>query len=380
MSPIRLLFTVYKALSSLHIVFLSIDSISILRIMQLPYMTATLAAFLISAVSFARPAISAPAGLPSSIVPRNVERSVSASVHDIYDFPKDTWVENLAVRSNGQILVTLLTSPQVYQVNPFQTQSATLVYTFPSTLGCVGIAELGTDIFYVATGNLSLSTFTAPPGTFSVWKINMQSFSTSTPNSAIVTKVADFPQVVAFNGMTTFNGLLLIADSGAGAVWSLNVNNGQTSKVLSDPLMKPTSTVAPTGVNGIKVRDNSLYFTNTNQAIWAKVPINPDGTAAGSATTVVSNFVAGDDFVFDYIGDVLFAGNNELRARALTGGSVMVASTDSLLSGSTACEFGRTGSDWGSLYVSTNGGINGYVTGTFTQPGRVVRVDVNISF
>ncbi|KAA6415127.1 MAG: hypothetical protein FRX48_01879 [Lasallia pustulata] len=347
--------------------------------MQLQYISVTLVAFLISAISFARPAKCAPARSPSSILSRNVARSISASVHDIYDFPKGTWVENLAVRSNGQILVTLLSSPQIYQVNPFQTPSATLVHTFP-TLGCLGITELGNDIFYVATGNLSLSTFTAPPGTFSVWKVDMTSFSTSNANSAIVTKVADFPQVVAFNGMTTFNGFLLIADSGAGAVWSLNVNNGQKSKVISDPLMKPTSAVGPTGVNGIKVRDNTLYFTNTNQAIWAQVALNSDGTAAGSATVVVPNFVAGDDFQFDYIGDALFAGNNELRARAVTGGSVVTASTDALLVGSTACEFGRTGSDWSSLYVSTNGGINGYLTGTFTQPGRVVRVDANISF
>lgn len=348
--------------------------------MQLQYISTTLAAFLISAISFARPASSAPAQVLPSIDTRNVKRSVSASVHDIYDFPKGTWVENLAVRSNGQILVTLLTKPQVYQVNPFQTQSASLVYTFPSKLACLGIAELGTDIFYVATGNLSSTTFTAPPGTFSVWKINMGSYSPSTPNSAVVTKVADFPQVLTFNGMTVFNGFLLIADSGAGTVWSLNVNNGQASKVLSDPLMKPTSAIAPTGINGIKVRSNSLYFTNTDQAIWAKIPLNSDGTAAGSATTVLSNFTAADDFQFDYIGDVLYAGNNELRARAVTGGAAVVASTDPLLSGSTACQLGRTASDAASLYVTTNGGVNGYITGTFTQPGRVVRVDVDLSF
>lgn len=340
--------------------------------MQLQYISATLAALLISAVSFARPANSAPAQLPSSIIPRNVARSISASVHDIYDFGKGTWVENLAVRSNGQILVTLLTAPEVHQVDPVQ-KSATLVHTFPSALGCIGITELGSDIFYVAVGNLSTKTFTAPTGTFSVWKIDMNQ------NPATVSKVADFPQVNSFNGMTPHNGLLLIADSGAGAVWSLNVNNGQTMKVIADPLMAPTAS-PPTGVNGIKVRNNFLYFTNSNQAIWAKIPINGDGTPAGSSTIEIPNFTATDDFQFDYIGDPVFAGNNKLRARSVLGGAVVPVSTDALLSGSTACKFGRTWSDWPSLYVSTNGGIAGYVSGTFTQPGRVVRVDAQISF
>ncbi|KAI4134449.1 MAG: hypothetical protein LQ347_001515 [Umbilicaria vellea] len=341
--------------------------------MQLQHISAALAVFFISAVSFTRPAYSAPAQLPSSTAPRNVARSIiSASVHDIYDFGKGTWVENLAVRSNGQILVTLLSTPDVYLVNPFQ-QTATLVHTFSSAKACLGIVELGNDIFYVAAGGLDIKTFTAPKGTFSVWKIDMNK------SPAAVTKVADFPLVGVFNGMTTYNGFLLIADSALGAVWSLNVNNGQT-KNFADPLMAPTSTVAPTGVNGIKVRGNNLYFTNTNQAIWAKIPINGDGTPAGSASIEVPNFIAGDDFQFDYIGDPFFAGNNELRVRASWGGEVVVASSDTLLSGSTACEFGRASSDWASLYVSTNGGIDGYVTGAFTQPGRVVRVDAKVSF
>lgn len=354
--------------------FSSIDTAYNLCIMQLQHITSALAVLLISAVTFTRPANSAPAQLPSSGAPRNVARSIiSASVHDIYDFGKGTWVENLAVRSNGQILVTLLSTPDVYLVNPFQ-RTATLVHTFTPAKACLGIAELGNDIFYVAAGGLDIKTFTAPNGTFSVWKVDMSQSSTT------VTKVADFPQVNTFNGMTAYNGFLLIADSGLGAVWSLNVNNGQTKKVMADPLMAPTSTVAPTGVNGIKVRGNNLYFTNTNQAIWAKIPINPDGTAAGSASIVVPNFIGGDDFQFDYIGDPFFAGNNQLRVRASWGGDVVVASNDMLLSGSTACEFGRTSSDGASLYVSTNGGIAGYVTGAFTQPGRVVRVDANVSF
>ena len=73
-------------------------------------------------------------------------------VHDIWDFSLWTWVENLAIQHNDQILVTLLSSPEVYQVDPTREHSASLVYTFP---------ELQPDVFYVAVGSFSL--FTLPP-------------------------------------------------------------------------------------------------------------------------------------------------------------------------------------------------------------------------
>jgi hypothetical protein len=41
----------------------------------------------------------------------------------VYQFPtKPTWVENIAVRPNGQLLVTLLTSPEVWLINPTNPQ------------------------------------------------------------------------------------------------------------------------------------------------------------------------------------------------------------------------------------------------------------------
>lgn len=43
---------------------------------------------------------------------------------DIVRFPNETWLENLAVRKNSQILVTLHSAPEIYQIDPFQTDNA----------------------------------------------------------------------------------------------------------------------------------------------------------------------------------------------------------------------------------------------------------------
>lgn len=302
----------------------------------------------------------------------------------VHDFPLGTWIENLAVRANGQILATLLNTPQVYQVdpNPSSVHPTTLVHTFPSYLGCVGITELSPDMFYVVTGNFSFVTFEATPGSYSVWELNMAGF-TAGGAPAAATKIADFPESKSFNGITPLQpgggNTLLVADSVAGAVYSLNVATKAVSKIITDPLMAPGATSFPVGVNGVKVRDQVLYFSNTDQALLGKVALNADGSAKGPATVVVRNATATDDFQLDPLGNIFIAGNNELRFHGTwegADGPPDVVSNSSLLAGSTAVEFGRLPTDQSDVYVSTNGGEAQYFSKDFTVPGRIVKVDV----
>lgn len=41
----------------------------------------------------------------------------------IHEFPNPTWIENLFVRSNGDILLTSLSLPHLYVLNPYEPQS-----------------------------------------------------------------------------------------------------------------------------------------------------------------------------------------------------------------------------------------------------------------
>ncbi|KAI4155235.1 MAG: hypothetical protein LQ340_001122 [Diploschistes diacapsis] len=292
----------------------------------------------------------------------------------VWTFPQDTWVENLAVRSNGQILATLFTSPQLYQVDPTGNSPASLVHTFPQQTSCLGIAELGTDIFYVVAGNVSLTTFASVPGSFNVYKVDMTGYSPG--GNPSVSKVANFPQGKELNGMTVLNAaqdLLAIADSAAGSVFSLNVNTAAVSPVVDDSTMSPNSNIAPIGVNGVKVHGNKIYFTNTNRNTYTSIPMNSTGHAMRSASTL-STTTSPDDFTFDSNGQAYFAGNDAVMNGPVTGGNLSVFSNSPLVKGSTACKFGRTASDSGTLYVSTNGGLDQYLTGSFTNPGKIVAI------
>jgi len=298
---------------------------------------------------------------------------------DIHQFPNGTWVENLAIRQNGQILVTVLSAPELYQVDPFHTNSPpTLIHRFPGAMGLLGIVELQRDVFYVIAGNLSVVTLSTINGSYSVWKVEMGSgkvLDGTIDPPAIVSKVVDIPEGVLLNGMAVLNksrGLVVIGDAGAGQVFTLDVETGKYSKTIDDPTTKPTPALQ-LGINGLKVRDGYLYYTSSAQAVFNRIPINgADGSPAGPAEAVATS-IFGDDFSFDPAGNAYIAQNPLNTVSKVTGGGVVSIVAGSLnsteVAGATATGFGRTPNDRSVLYVTTTGGFLGPVT---MQGGKVV--------
>ena len=149
-------------------------------------------------------------------VPRN---NNAQAISTLYEFPKGAWVENIAVRSNGQLLITRTDVPELYLVDPLH-PSASLVHQFTSATGLLGIAEVAHDIFAVIAGKIDLATASAVPGSFVIWKVDMRSAK------AAVSKIAEVPEALFLNGMTLFNAktsTVLIADSKKGVIWRLDV-------------------------------------------------------------------------------------------------------------------------------------------------------------
>jgi hypothetical protein len=307
------------------------------------------------------------------------------TVREVWEFPNETWIENLAIRSNGQILVTLGSSPELYQVDPFSNQEPTLVYRFPGVTGVLGIAEVETDIFALIAGNYSFANFSSTSGSYSVWKVDMRTLKSHdnrdvTFNSPAV-KITDIREASFLNGMTAIReggDFLLIADSILGVVWRLNFRTGHYEITLNNTLMKPVPGEIAIGINGVHARDGFLYFTNTFQGILARVPIHPDGTEAGPYH-IVANTGSADDFTFDDIGNAYIAQDfgDALERVGLSGKvTVVVGSVNStIVEGDTAAKFGRTPLDQSTLYVTTNGGMLGRVGGTEIVGGKVLAIN-----
>lgn len=203
------------------------------------------------------------------------------------------------------------------------------------------------------------------------------------------------PQAGLLNGITTLNRrTVLAADSFRGLVWAIDVLTGASRILLSDPLMAP---LAPplsnppadnaTGIDGIKIRGHTLYFTNFAQAILAKIDIHPDGSARGAAQ-VVAHAPPGmsyDDFVFDARGDTFLAtgrGNSIDEVGRAGRPQVIVAGdiNSTTIAEPTAAQFGRTLADRKVLYVTTAGGLNSPVNGNEVVGGQLVAVDTRRSW
>ena len=299
----------------------------------------------------------------------------------IYEYPNGTWCENLAVRSDGSILITSLTAPDVWLVDPHAPKpESTLIHRFTDAFVTGGITETTPDTFYVAVANFSITNFeAAPPGSVRLFRISFPN-----PTSALgaqVSLAATLEDALLVNGITTLNSThVLAADTIKGVVWAVNVLTGSSSILITDPLMvRPDGSQAP-GLNGLKIfGGNTLYFTNSAQRIFGKIPMNPDGTAAGPGVIVAqAQKTDFDDFAMNAQGEAfLVNGPTDAVSTVQQNGvqTVIAGQAGTTEIGEpTAAQFGRTLLDNDVLYVTTAGGLGAPIGGTQVIGGQLVAV------
>lgn len=326
--------------------------------------------------------------------------------HVISTFPSGTWVENLVPRSeDGNFVATLLSAPEVYLLSSTNAFAPLLLAQFPAHTGVFGVVELGHDIFYAIVGNFSVKTFVSTPGSYGIFKIDLNGhaagshtaghgkLSKQAAKGVKVTKVADLPNAGLPNGLTVLNpntGILLVADSTKGLVWSVNVFTGHTAIAINDPSMAPNATLSgglPLGINGLSVSNGYLYYDNSNYVTFNRIAINSTtGHPTGSAEVLADQEFANifpDDFTLDFAGGLWFAceyGHIAYLAGVSSGtfqpGIVAVAGNSTGPVGLTSAKFGTSAEDLkrGSLYVATNGGPFTY-GGAHPARGQLVRYD-----
>ena len=209
--------------------------------------------------------------------------SPEASVHRLFNMSSFGF-ENLATRANGQILVTAaFPSAHLWQIDPLSIRPPIQLKEFSSFTATLGITELAPDIFYVVADNSS------QPGSGSVFSVNMREFL-ALPNGDIsippdIKKVAHLASSVALNGMTHVrqtDDFVLIADTLVGGVWKTNVETGNSTLIIQDPTMKGppnTTSFASFGINGLRVQNNTLFYTNSGKQSLYRMPVSLLGTS-----------------------------------------------------------------------------------------------------
>lgn len=298
-------------------------------------------------------------------------------------------MENIAITKDGDALVNLLTSPEVYLIPTCPPHKPTLVATIPQVISLLGITQVGVDVFYVVAGNFTLAS--SGPGSYSVWKIDLRDVA---PSAAKASKVVDMPQGIFLNGLTVLNpvkGILLIADSGAGVVWSLDVNSKKVAIAINDTTMASSEGRTVLGINSLHIVGNELFYTNTNRVSFNKIPVNLEtGKATGRGVVLATSpDFATDDFTVDFQQNAWVATDatnqlvllpGALKSSATSVPIRIVAGTraSTTVAGLTAAQFGTTTKDLerGSLYVTTTGAFLQYIHRNWTTGGTVSRVDL----
>ncbi|KAL1740334.1 hypothetical protein HDZ31DRAFT_47702, partial [Schizophyllum fasciatum] len=296
-------------------------------------------------------------------------------------------VENLAVRHTGHVLASVDSAPELYQIDPFTAEpKAALVHEFEGYGGLLGIVELDEDQFYVAAGNFSVFTLESVPGSWSIFHVDLSSFSAfangSIESPAFVEKVTDIPESELLNGLGVFSvedELVYVADSGSGVIYLVDVRTGDYWPAIQDPLsVKGDPMPSYPAANGVHYHaaSQSVYFTNVAQEVFARVPVAANGSQAGPAEVVVQGELY-DDFLVDEAGNAIaavFGSNDVMRIDTASGNTTVIAGGQNCteLQAATAVAKGRTEKDANSLYVSRNGGIgSATVVG-----GGIVRIDL----
>lgn len=308
----------------------------------------------------------------------------------ITQFPAGVWIENIAVRSNGHLLLTsFLPNATLYEVSDLdcQTPTVTRLFTVDTITSFFGITETSEDVFAIAGGNFSEATGIGKNSS-SLWRADFTHGQPSYPEL-----VASLPEAVLLNGATTVpqrNHLVLVADSILNVIWRVDTKQGTVDKAAQFPLENEASSSVNIGINGIHIHGGYLWFTNDTATVSpvtgdletslyrAKVDEN-GGVVNGMSAEKVLTLPSGamDDFIYgpDESNIIWIAANqeNKVFAAAPDGKYAVVAGASNSfeVTTATACKFGRTRGDAHILYVSTGGGtINGTTVG-----GKVQAVD-----
>jgi sugar lactone lactonase YvrE len=298
----------------------------------------------------------------------------------IHQFPNPTFIENLAIRSNGKILVTVVNGASLMMVDPQNPSTPTLIHKFEGVLAVTGVIEVEHDIFYVAAGNFDLKAGNET-GSYSIWKVDMSGFEEEgKAKTEMLTTLPNAGLPNGFESLPKDKTCFLFADSEAGNVVKVNVNTGASEVLIDLEEMKHGPEGMPLGINGIKYKDGYLYWTTTVKKIFCRIKVDDHGDAVGKAEIVARDILA-DDFTLDKKGNAwLTTHSNNTIVVVKTDGTLVTAAgrLDELtVAGGTACQFGRGKDDGHVLYVTTCGGLTAPVGGDKVEGGKIIAIDTS---
>ncbi|RBR06809.1 uncharacterized protein FIESC28_10925 [Fusarium coffeatum] len=307
--------------------------------------------------------------LPSLLLPGVLSSPVCSSpkVHEIVEIP-DVWIENTAIRSNGNLLLNTIGDGKLYSLNVSQSPpKPQVIARFENVNALFGIAEVGNDVFAITGGDYGAK---FQNDTMSLSLVQFVGNKTS------VRTVFEKSKYGPVNGVTALpdhKHIILGADSVRGEILRIDTTTGHIDVAIKHDQLGPIPN-GPfgLGVNGIKILGDYLYFTNSARQSFGRIKIDKLGNPIGKIKVISQEqsekgpAYAPDDFVLDKYGNAYVAFWDGSLVKITTSGQRTVLVDDGLLAGATSVALSK---DQKSLYVCTAGQGIDKVSG-----GQVVEV------
>ena len=225
-------------------------------------------------------------------------------------FPKGSFLENIAMRADGSVLVTVMNHKELWYVPPVTGEvpvEPVRLHAFaqPTT----GIVEVEPDVFLISTCNL----YTTHESF--LHRLDLREWSPGEPVEPI--SVFQFPPAArGLNGSCLLApGVMLVADCFASLIWRVDVafeGRPITARVwlAHDSMGYFPGELKPEqpGVNGVRYagRTHHLYYTATAKKLLMRVPVDPRTLDPAGAPELVVAGRMGDDFCIDEDAAVLY--------------------------------------------------------------------------
>lgn len=310
--------------------------------------------------------------------------SLPLPVRKIHQFPLTTYLQDVAVASNGDIYMTTVSpDASIYRVSDAASRapSASLVHKFDDLNAATGIVEIEPGVFIFLAGK-QRALGVGIHGTFGVFELDTRH---DEPNITELVHVSDGGLIVGVIPIPGVPNTLLVSDSTDGKVWRVNTATRTYEQLFQDPSMNPPPWAPlPFGIGGIQLHKGYLYFVASFEALIYRIRFTDVGYPAPEAkielvfalrSLYIDNFVVGPGDE-----DIIWAAtnaDNRLVAMTPDGNFTVVAGApdEFTVAGDVSAAFGRLFGDSNTLYVVTGGGMLNPINGSVFEGGKIVAVD-----
>jgi hypothetical protein len=305
------------------------------------------------------------------------------------EFPAHFFLENIAVRRDNSMLITVVTRNELYYVAPSRVGAPgkpVLLHTFGEMT--TGIAEMEPDLFAVISNN----GYTTKENY--LHRLDLKGWAPGRPVAP--EPIFAFPKdVQALNGCCALSPtVLLAADSFAGAIWRVDLEDaGRRARGrlwLKHPTMDHVKDDLPPppqpGINGLRysAATGHVFYTTTGQKLFVRVRVDPHSFEPAGEPERVADGGMYDDFCIDEAAGIAYVTvhrQNRIDAIPLRPGEPVrplagEPPNDMLLGPSSAAWSRAPGEAGRVFYATTDGGQTAPPPDGIVRNAKVVRIEL----